>query len=97
MLLTILNYFFLNIISISIISISVCGTGLILNKFFNIGFKLEKLFFYGVLVKIILIFFLNFFFSLNFVVNIFLISIGFYFFIEKSMKSKKTILLVSLL
>ena len=55
MLLTILNYFFLNIISISIISISVCGTGLILNKFFNIGFKLEKLFFYGVLVKIILI------------------------------------------
>ncbi|WP_440907487.1 hypothetical protein [Candidatus Pelagibacter sp.] len=89
MLLTILNYFFLNIISISIISISVCGTGLILNKFFNIGFKLEKLFFYGVLVKIILIFFLNFFFSLNFVVNIFLISIGFYFFYRKINEIKK--------
>lgn len=89
MLLTILNNFLLNIISIFIISISVCGTGLILNNFFKIGFRLEKLFFFGILIKIILIFFINFFFSLNFFVNIFFIFIGFYFFYKRINEIKK--------
>ncbi len=89
MLFTIFQNLFLNIISIFIIAISVCGTGLIFNNHFRVGFKLEKLFFFGILIKIILIFFINLFFSLNFIVNFFLILIGFYFFLINFNKIKK--------
>ena len=89
MLFTILNNFLLNIVSIFIVLISVCGTGLILNNFFKIEFKLEKLFFFKILIKIILIFFINLFFSLNFFVNFFLILFCFYLFLINLNKIKK--------
>ena len=42
---------FYNFFSILIISISVCGTGILLNKFYKIGYKLEELFFLWLIYK----------------------------------------------
>ena len=73
---------FYNFFSILIISISVCGTGILLNKFYKIGYKLEELFFYGLFIKIILTLIINIFFSLNIYLNTFLIILGFFFFFQ---------------
>ena len=88
MILNIFQNLFINTFSILIISTSVCGTGILLNRFFKIGYKLENLFFYGLFIKLILVLFLNLFFSLNIYVNTILAIIGFYFFF-KNLKNIK--------
>ena len=72
----------INCLCIIIVSISTCGIGIFFNNFFKINYSLEKLFFNGILLKIIIVFFINLFFSLNIYVNSFLVILGFYFFFK---------------